>query len=91
MIEQPRNLQDIIRDREIIKIHNQEFQGIHYEQWNVSLPIFSDQIEDLLKNGFIVSVLEKDKVNICRKLNSSPDQIEQNKQFCRSLESALND
>jgi len=79
------NIQDIIPDREIIKMENMEFAGIHYEAWNVSLPLFGDTIEKLLEHGFIVSMLEPYKVNVCRQLNPSPENLSENKEFWRSL------
>ena len=35
-----KNIQDIITCREIIKLQNQEFTGLEYEYWKVSLPVW---------------------------------------------------
>ena len=84
-----KNLQDIIPDREIIKMQNQEFAGIEYEQWNISLPVFSDQVETLLENGFMVSMLEDNHVTINKQLNPSPEKLHQNKQFWNTLKTTI--
>lgn len=83
------NLQDIIPDREIVKMKNQEFAGIEYEQWRVAIPIFSDQIETLLENGFMVSILSKGEVTVTKQLNPSPRNLQQNKQFWKTLKNTL--
>ena len=76
-----KNIQDIIPDREIIKMKNSEFEGIEYESWNVGLPIFSDQMERLLENGFMVSVLDKGFVHVDKQLTPSPTNLRENKEF----------
>ena len=47
-----KNLQDIIKDRAIIKLPDVSFGGLHYNQWQIEPTIFSDQVEELLENGF---------------------------------------
>ena len=42
-----RNLQDIIPDREIVKLQNQEFAGIEYEQWRIGVPIWGEDEEEI--------------------------------------------
>lgn len=84
-----RNIQDIIPDREIIKMQNEEFAGLEYEVWNVQIPLFGDRIETLLENGFMVSMLESDKVNVCKQLNPSPEKLYENKQFWNELKTTL--
>ena len=48
-------------------------------------PLFGDRVEQLLENGFMVSILESDKVNVCKQLNSSPEKLYENKQFWKQL------
>lgn len=80
-----KNIQDIIPDREIIKMKNEEFAGIEYEVWNVQIPLFGDRVQTLLENGFDVSMLESDKVNVVRKITPSPEKLHENKQFWKKL------
>lgn len=84
-----RNIQDIIPDREIIKMQNQEFAGLEYEVWNVSLPVFGDQIQTLLEHGFDVSMLEENKVHVTKQLNPSPEKLHENRMFWKELKEAL--
>jgi len=85
-----KNLQDIIPDREIVKLNNQEFAGLEYEQWRVEVPIFNDQVETLLENGYMLSIMFRGEVIVNRLLNPSPDALKQNKQFWNNLSEALN-
>ncbi len=84
-----KNLQDIIPDREIVKLKNQEFAGLEYEQWRIGIPVWGDQIEDLLENGYTVAVLSEGEVIVNKQLNPSPEKLRQNKQFWDSLNKAL--
>jgi len=80
-----KNIQDIIRDREIIKMKNLEFLGLEYEEWNVSLPVFGDQVESLLEHGFSVSILDDGFITVTRIINPSPQKLQENKRFWRCL------
>ncbi len=84
-----RNLQDIIPDREIVKLKNQEFAGIEYEQWRIGVPVWGDQVEDLLENGYMVSIMTEGEVIVNKQLPTSPDNLRMNKQFWNSLNKAL--
>jgi hypothetical protein len=84
------NIQDIIPDREIIKMKNDEFAGIEYETWHVQLPLYGDRIETLLENGFLVSVIYQNCVTVSKALNPSPEKLHENKMFWNELKSALN-
>lgn len=84
-----KNIQDIIPDREIVKLKNQEFAGIEYEQWRIGVPIWGDQIEDLLENGYMVSVMSEGEVIVNKQTNTSPKKIRENKEFWNSLNNAL--
>lgn len=85
-----KNIQDIIPDREVVKLKNQEFAGLEYEQWRIGIPIFSDQVETLLENGYMLSIMSKGEVIVNRLLNPSPDALKQNKEFWNNLGEALN-
>ena len=84
-----RNLQDIIPDREIVKLKNQEFAGIEYEQWRIGVPVWGDQVETLLENGYMVSIMTEGEVIVNKPLPMSPQALRQNKQFWNSLNEAL--
>ena len=83
------NIQDIIPDREIIKMKNDEFAGIEYETWHVSLPIFGDTIEKLLEDGFLVSMLYQNCVTVSKALNTSPEKLHENKLFWNAFTLAV--
>lgn len=83
------NIQDIIPDREIIKMKNEEFAGIQYETWHVSLPVYGDQIEKLLESGFLVSVVYVNCVTVSKALNPSPEKLHKNKHFWNELEKGI--
>jgi len=68
---------------------NEELFGLEYESWNVSLPIFSDQIETLLENGYMVSMLYPNTIHVSKQLNPSPTNLQQNKRFWNRLEEVL--
>ncbi len=87
--EMKRNLQDIIKDREITQLPKQELLGISYDSWEVKPPLFGDQVETLLENGYMVSMLKNGKINIEFELTPSPEQLRGNKIFWRSLSEAL--
>jgi hypothetical protein len=78
-------LRDIIPDRRIIQCKNQEFAGLEYEEWKVGLPVFSDQIETLLENGCMVSIISDGIVTVDKQLNPSPQKLQENKHFWREL------
>ena len=61
------NIKNILFDKEIIRMKNENFWGIDYEVWNVQIPLLNHQVENLLENGFMVSILESDKVNVCKR------------------------
>lgn len=84
-----KNVQDIIPDREIIKMKNVEFAGLEYEEWRVEHPVFSDQIETLLENGYMVSTNHKGELIVMKQLNPSPVQLQQNKYFWNRLTEAI--
>ena len=84
-----RNLQDIIPDRDIVKLKNQEFAGIEYEQWRIGVPIWGDQVEDLLENGYMLSIMTEGEVIVNKPTNTSPEKLRQNKQFWNNLNKAL--
>jgi len=83
------NLQDIIPDREIIKLQNEECLGLVYESWVVAHPVFSDQVETLLEKGFMVSTSIKGELIVNKQLNPSPEKLHENKQFWRTLHKTL--
>lgn len=78
-------LQDIIPDRKIVKLKNLSFGGLEYENYRVEPPIWADQIETLLENGFIIFIGGDGKVFINKLISPSPDQLSQNKHFLRML------
>ena len=81
-----KNLKDIIpHNNKIIKLKDEEFLELNYECWDVSLPIYGNIIETLLENGFIVSMLEPNKINVYRQLPASPEDIHQNKLFLQEI------
>lgn len=84
-----KNLQDIIPDRKITKLPNVEFAGIQYEEYNVETPVWSDQIQTLLENGYMVFACGGNHVVVNKALNPSPHALHQNKQFWRALNEAL--
>ena len=81
-----KNIQDIIPDREIVKLKNQEFAGLEYEQWRVGIPVWGDQVETLLENGYMLSIMSEGEVIVNRLLNPSPEALKQNKEFWKSFE-----
>ena len=83
------NIKNILFDKEIIRMKNEEFWGIDYEVWNVQIPLLNHQVENLLENGFMVSMLESDKVTICKRINPSPEKLHENKQLWRQLREEL--
>ncbi len=70
---------------------NEEFGGLEYEIWKVGLPVFCDQVETLLENGYMVSMLTDEAVTVNRLLNPSPKALTENKQFWNSLNRALDE
>ena len=80
-----KTLRDIIPDREIIQHQNEEFAGIEYECYVVDTPVYGDQVETLLENGFMVSILNDGKVTINKQLNPSPEKLQENKRFWRNF------
>ncbi len=84
-----KNIQDIITCREITKLSNQELFGLEYECWNVSLPVWGDQVETLLENGYMVSMLNDGMITINKQLNPSPKKVQENKNFWRELEQQI--
>ena len=89
MLSNKINIQDILPDREIIKMQNQNFAGLEYERWRVSTPLFSDETESLIENGFMVSVFHNGEVFVHKQLNPSPTQLRENKQFWCALNKEL--
>ena len=83
------NIEDIIRDREITRLPNQELLGISYECWEVDPPVYADQVEKLLENGYMVSMLKNGTINIEFELTPSPEQLRENKRFWNDLTEAL--
>ena len=83
------NIKNILFDKEIIRMKNEEFWGIEYEVWTVQILLLNHQVENLLENGFMVSMLESDKVNICKRINPSPEKLHYNKQLWRQLREEL--
>ena len=81
-----KNLQDIIPDREIFRVHNQHFEGIEYETYRVDTPIYSDQVQELLENGFDLFVGGTKHVIINKKLTPNPEKLRQNKEFWNDFE-----
>ena len=84
-----KNIQDIIPDREIVKLKNQEFAGIEYEEWRVGVPIWGDQVETLLENGYMLSIQSEGEVIVNKQLPTSPENLRMNKEFWNSLNRAL--
>jgi len=84
-----KNIQDIIPDREIVKLKNQEFAGLEYEQWRIGVPIWGDQVETLLENGYMLSIMTEGEVIVNRLLTTSPKKLRENKEFWNSLNKAL--
>ena len=87
----PKNIQDIIRDREIIELEIIEFVGLSYRQWEVQPPIYGDQVESLLENGFMLWIDDERRIIVQKPINPSPEQVMQNKFFWRRLGESLND
>ncbi len=86
-----KNIQDIIPDREIVKLQNQEFEGIEYVQWRIGVQGWGDQVEDLLENGYMLSIMSEGEVIVNKQLNTSPEALRQNKQFWNNLNKALDE
>ncbi len=84
-----RTLQDILKDREITELDPQELLGIHYKCWSVKPPLFGDQVETLLENGYMVSMQKNGEINIDIELTPSPEQLRENKRFWNDLTEAL--
>jgi len=82
-----KNIQDIVKDRTIIKMQNQSFASFDYEVWEVELPIYFDVVESLLENGFLISMVKPNRILVARKILPSPEQVKRNKKFWRELES----
>jgi hypothetical protein len=86
-----KNIQDIVKDRTIIKMQNQSFASLDYEVWEVELPVYFDVVESLLENGFLVSMVKPNRVMVARQIPASPKQIQENKNFWRELTKELMD
>jgi uncharacterized integral membrane protein len=84
-----KNIQDIVKDRTIIKMQNQSFASLDYEVWEVELPIYFDVVESLLENGFLISMVKPNRILVARKILPSPEQIQKNKKFWRELKRAF--
>jgi len=84
-----KNIQDVVKDRTIIKMQNQRFASLDYEFWEVELPVYSDVVESLLENGFLVSMVKPNRVLVARRISASPKQIQENKNFWRDLTKEL--
>ena len=79
------NIKNILSDKEIIRMKNQNFWGIDYEIWTVQIPLFENQVETLLEEGFMVSMEESDKVTIRKRINPSPEQLRENKHIIEQI------
>jgi hypothetical protein len=84
-----KNIQDIVKDRKIIKMKNQRVGSVDYEVWEVQLPIYADVVERLLENGFLVSMTKPNRITVVREVPPSPHQIKNNKKFWRELTKEL--
>lgn len=84
-----RNIEDIIKDRRIIYLPDIELLGISYKCWEVEAPVYGDQIETLLENGYMVSMLKNGTINIEFELTPSPEQLRENKRFWNDLNEAI--
>lgn len=79
------NIQDIIPDREIIKLQNEEMFGFVYEMWSVGLPVYADQVERLVENGYLVAMLHENYITISKQLNPSPNDLSNNKRILNNI------
>ena len=86
-----KNIQDIIGSEHLTKREMEEFAGLQYDTWMVKPPIFSDQVETLLENGYMISFMSSYAIVINKKLNASPESITSNKKFWRELSEAIYD
>lgn len=84
-----KNLQDIIPDREIVKMKNIDFWGIEYYSWRVAHPVYSDQVEELLENGYMVSTDYDGNFMVNKQLHPSPTDIQLNKRIWRNLSETI--
>jgi len=84
-----KNIQDIIPDRYIIKQDNISFAGLDYEVWKVQPPIFSDQVETLLENSYMLFIDDRREIFIEKLINPSPKQLQENKHFWRELRNKI--
>lgn len=82
-------LHSILKDIKIQEKKKEECLGLEYQTWIVEPRIWSDQIQTLLENGFMVSI-DGLVVTISKQLPSSPDQIRTNKQVWKEIGDALN-
>jgi len=83
------NIQDIIGSEHLEQREDEEFAGLRYSSWNVVPPLFSDQIESLLENGFMVSIMTEGIVVINQPQDAPPEMIMSNKKFWRELSEAI--
>lgn len=86
-----KNLQDIIPCRIIHDAPRQEFAGIQYEEWEVLPPLWGDEVEKLLVEGYDVSMLSNGKINISKRLTPTPEKLRENKQFWSDLGKAIDE
>ena len=68
---------------------NIDFWGMEYNSWRVQHPVYSDQVETLLENGYLVSTDYDGNFIVNKQLHPSPTDLQQNKRIWRSLFSAL--
>ena len=81
-------LRSILKDRKIQEKPTLEFAGLQYQTWTVEPNLFSDQVETLLENGFMLSI-QGLVVTINKQLPSSPQQLKINKDFWRDFNGAI--
>ena len=89
-METRKDIYEVVPDREIRRQKTVEVLGEHYEQWIIDGNVWGDQVENLLENGFMVSMLNHEVV-VNRALPISPEQKMENKKFWRALEKAIDD
>lgn len=86
-----KKIDEILLDREIIPLDVAESLGETFLQWEIKGVIWSDMVEDLLENGYMIMFDTDDNKAIVSKSfgEQSPEQISKRKDFFRRLFSEI--
>ena len=87
-----KELNQIIKDREITRVDDVDFLNQKYWQYEIQKPIFTDQVESLLEEGYLLMIDNDGKVIVSKKISiDTPEVIQESKRFFRELDKVIGD